>query len=315
MLSTGAMGTTENCSLRLNPLLSHVSLHTPTTMLAPRTTRVRDLLLVVTMLLVLVGTTEAFFSSKSSARDVEELPPTVARDPTPWEILMDPISFVGHIVYEKIGGINRVLRWTTGKQISEYTLILLLRISCNTLYLVTIIAGFMVLPKNVMIFIGIMTSVIGPLIALVIIGVFFGTVALFIYAPVTCMNAICLSVWLGGPMGQRILKSMGLDKDKDGDVDMIDILRIMAHALPWFLGGGKSGRLNAACDFLNRRPPVRSCASVVSPCTVFAFMLCTERPCATHHGKRTHHVQRMHSGSVLEPGCLLIATRNITGEQ
>jgi hypothetical protein len=58
---------------------------------------------------------------------------------------------------------RRILRFLTGKQISEYALLLGLRIACNLLYVSTVLLGFLFLPKNVMIVVGIMTSLIGEL--------------------------------------------------------------------------------------------------------------------------------------------------------
>ena len=101
----------------------------------------------------------------------------------------------------------------------------MLKIICNLMYVTTVLAGFYFLPKNVMLTIGVLTSLIGPLIALLVIVIVLGLFAFFVYAPCISMNIICLGIFLSGPMGQSILKGLGLDADGDGDVDFIDIVR------------------------------------------------------------------------------------------
>ena len=44
---------------------------------------------------------------------------------------------------------------------------------------------------------------------------------------------------------------MGFDRDNDGDVDFIDVMRFVADKVPRALGGGPTGRLHRACDFIN----------------------------------------------------------------
>jgi hypothetical protein len=140
-------------------------------------------------------------------------------------ILRDPLDFVGRKVYTKLGGINRILRFITGKTLSEYATVVMLKIICNFMYVMTVLAGFYFLPKNIMLLIAVLTSLIGPLIALLVIVIILGLFAFFVYAPCTSMNIICLGIFLSGPMGQSILKALGLDSDNDGDVDFIDLVR------------------------------------------------------------------------------------------
>ena len=122
---------------------------------------------------------------------------------------------------------RRILRFLTGKQISEFALLVTLRIACNLLYVCTVLVGFLFLPKNVMIVVGIMTSLIGelvlrhanpcctpshplsslylrhfpgPLIALIMIGILVAFIGIFVYAPCISMNVICIGVFCSGPV-------------------------------------------------------------------------------------------------------------------
>jgi len=138
---------------------------------------------------------------------------------------------------------GRILRFLTGKQISEYALLVTLRIACNLLYVSTVLFGFIFLPKNVMIVVGIMTSLIGelalrpvnpccmpspspelsnlclvrvpgPLIALLMIGIFIAFIGVFVYAPCISMNVICICIFCSGPVSLSPLPILSKEQEQ-----------------------------------------------------------------------------------------------------
>jgi hypothetical protein len=150
----------------------------------------------------------------------------------------DPIVCIGRVLYPRLKGINKVLRFTTGKPISEWAWIRIFRTICCITYMSMAFWGFRTLPMPVMIVVGICTSWIGPVMAFFLIGIWLAPVWFFVKAPVMSMNVMCVAYLVASGLGQSILYQLGLDQDGDGDVDMVDICRAIVRRMPSKYGGG-----------------------------------------------------------------------------
>jgi hypothetical protein len=150
----------------------------------------------------------------------------------------DPIVCIGRVLYPRLKGINKVLRFTTGKPISEWAWISIFRTICCITYMSMAFWGFRTLPMPAMIVVGICTSWIGPVMAFFLIGIWLAPVWFFVKAPILSMNVMCVAYLVASGLGQKALHHLGLDQDGDGDVDMVDIGRAIVKKMPPFFGGG-----------------------------------------------------------------------------
>jgi hypothetical protein len=117
---------------------------------------------------------------------------------------------------------------TVGKLPNEKSTIALLSTLCNVLYGCCVWAGFLILPRDYMLLGTLLTLYVGPAMILVLIGAFGMTLAAFAIYPVTSVLVIWLFHFLTSQLAQSLGKGLGLDSDKDGDVDLLDFLHWMA---------------------------------------------------------------------------------------
>jgi len=224
-----------------------------------RTTIVGAALPLGVAMLLLVGVAEGGFFGQKKNPDADKEPvlPPFPETKIPQCIFgprpagsEDAVVCLGRVLYPTLNGINTVLRFTTGKPISEFAWVNMFRTICHLTYMSMVMWGFRSLPRSVMIVVGVTTSFIGPVMAFFLIAIWLAPVWFFLTMPVTSMNVMCLTYFLSESMGQRLLQSLGLDQDGDNDVDMIDIGKAIVRKIPERFQGTISGWLEVLNDGL-----------------------------------------------------------------
>lgn len=126
---------------------------------------------------------------------------------------------------------------TVGTLPSEESTIALLSTLCNVLYGCFVLLGFLFLRREYMLLFTLLTLYIGPAIILILIGTVALAIVAFAIYPVRSVLLIWLWFFVTSQLAQAIGKHLGLDSDKDGDVDMLDLIH-WAASKRWgkFLG-------------------------------------------------------------------------------
>lgn len=118
---------------------------------------------------------------------------------------------------------------TIGTLPNETNTIVLLSTLCNILYGISVLFGFLFLPRGPMLLASLATLWIGPGLVLILLGSIACVVAAFAMYPITSVAVMCAVFFLTSKLGQTIGKRLGLDSDGDGDVDWLDVLHFMAR--------------------------------------------------------------------------------------
>jgi len=117
---------------------------------------------------------------------------------------------------------------TVGKLPDEKSTIILINMVCNLLYALSILLGFLFLPRGYMLVGTAVTLFVGPALILILLG----TVALMLVAfaiyPVISVFSMWVLFFLTSHLAQVLGRRLGLDHDGDGDVDMLDVLSYAA---------------------------------------------------------------------------------------
>uniref|UniRef100_A0A7S0ASG7 EF-hand domain-containing protein n=1 Tax=Minutocellus polymorphus TaxID=265543 RepID=A0A7S0ASG7_9STRA len=129
----------------------------------------------------------------------------------------------------------------------ERTTIAALSTLSNVLYGCSILIGFLVFPRGTMLIWTLMTLYIGPAFILLFIGAHVALLVAFAMYPVTSVLCIWLWFFFTSQCAQVIGKYLGLDRDKDGDVDVLDLIHYLAQTKP-----GKYIGLEKLHDKLNK---------------------------------------------------------------
>jgi len=117
---------------------------------------------------------------------------------------------------------------TVGKLPDENSTVALLSTLCNVLYGLFVLIGFMVLPRGKMLFLTMITILIGPALVLILLGCAAALIAAFAMYPITSVSTVWLFFFLTSHIAQALGRKLGLDSDNDGDVDMLDLLHFVA---------------------------------------------------------------------------------------
>ena len=148
------------------------------------------------------------------------------------ETLVDKI---GKAIYQKLNSPKyKFYLFMTVGTLSEEVAILVVSSICNVLYGLSILFGFLYFPRNRMLIITALTLYIGPAIVLFFIGALALMIASFALYPIQSVVAVWVWFFLTSHLAQSLGKQLGLDSDRDGGVDVLDLLH--------YLGNSKVGK-------------------------------------------------------------------------
>jgi hypothetical protein len=117
---------------------------------------------------------------------------------------------------------------TIGQLPNEANTIVMLNIICNLLYSLGILIGFVYLPRTYMLIGTLATLFIGPALVLLLLGSLALILIAFSVYPITSVLSMWTFFFLTSKVAQVLGRHLGLDQDKDGDCDMLDILHYAA---------------------------------------------------------------------------------------
>jgi hypothetical protein len=115
----------------------------------------------------------------------------------------------------------------TGFQLEKQATITILSTICNLLYCVAILLAFLGVghvSRTTVLVCTLLTIYIGPAIVLIGFAALMGVLAAFALYPICSVLSIWLWFFLTSQAAQIIGHRLGLDMDKDGDVDSFDVL-------------------------------------------------------------------------------------------
>jgi len=95
---------------------------------------------------------------------------------------------------------------------------------CNVLYVCMTLVGFLLLPQDTMLIITVLTFAVGPALVLVMLGAIMAFLALSALYPMVMTTFLCTGFLFSSRLFQVVGKYLGLDQDKDGDVDWLDLV-------------------------------------------------------------------------------------------
>ena len=117
---------------------------------------------------------------------------------------------------------------TVGTFPNEENTIVFLNLVCNLLYGISILAGFIFLPRGKMLIGTLATLFVGPAMVLLLLGSVGLLLAAFALYPVTSVFSMWLFFFLKSQLAQVLGRKLGLDRDSDGDCDSLDLLHCAA---------------------------------------------------------------------------------------
>ena len=119
---------------------------------------------------------------------------------------------------------------TIGTLPEEHSTIALLSTVCNILYGTLVWLGFMWLPRTWMLVVTLLTLTIGPALVLLFLGTFGMVFVAFALYPIASVTTLWLFYFSTSHFAQAIGRTMGLDRDGNGDVDSLDLLHFLAQS-------------------------------------------------------------------------------------
>jgi hypothetical protein len=117
---------------------------------------------------------------------------------------------------------------TIGTLPSETNTIVFLNIVCNQLYSLCILAGFLFLPRGYMLVGTLATLFVGPALVLLLLGSVGLILLAFAIYPISSVLTMWTVFFLTSRLAQVLGRYLGLDQDKDGDCDLLDLLHYAA---------------------------------------------------------------------------------------
>lgn len=121
------------------------------------------------------------------------------------------------------------LYMTIGKLPDEASFVTMLNMVCNLLYSLAVLGGFVFLPRGYMLVGAVVTLFIGPALILILIGILAVSLAAFTVYPMASVATMWLVFFLTSQLAQVLGRKLGLDQDKDGDVDWLDFVHYLGN--------------------------------------------------------------------------------------
>ena len=136
---------------------------------------------------------------------------------------------------------------TFGRVVSTY-----LKPLSNIVYVILMLYGFAKLPANFMLVAGLITIFVGPFLLGLLLQLCAASLSVAAHTPVIVILIAWLFVFLRSALFQTVALAIGLDRDGDGDVDLLDIVH--------WCGGTRFGRflrLDEIHAMLAKLPPAK----------------------------------------------------------
>lgn len=123
---------------------------------------------------------------------------------------------------------------TTGLEMPDETAFcIIINMVCNWLYGAITLLGFVFLPRHFMLAATAVTLWIGPVLVLLLLGAMALLGAAFMLYPTTSVAVLWVIFFLPSRVAQLLGRHCGLDVDKDGDVDWLDLWHWVATQTEW----------------------------------------------------------------------------------
>jgi hypothetical protein len=119
---------------------------------------------------------------------------------------------------------------TIGTLPEEQSTIALLNTLCNVLYGTLVWLGFMWFPRTFMLLVTLVTLTIGPALVLILLGTIGLALAACALYPVTTVACLWVFFFCTSHFAQAIGRNMGLDGNRDGEVDFLDFLHQLSES-------------------------------------------------------------------------------------
>lgn len=141
------------------------------------------------------------------------------------------VDLIGRRMYAYIAGKPKyrfALYMLVGPIPDEESAVALLGYACNFLYCLSILLGFLFLPRGPMLAFAMLTCLVGPAAVLVLLGAAAAAMAAFAVYPLASVLTMWTFFFATSTVAQVLGRRLGLDSDGDGDVDLLDILHYAA---------------------------------------------------------------------------------------
>ena len=166
----------------------------------------------------------------------------------------DLVDFLGVYVFEALNTpkYRFYVYMMTGYALNKQGTIAFISTTCNVLYGYWILKGFLgsgplgSLPRTRMLLFTLLTLYVGPAMVLLVLGAAGAIVGCFAFYPMRSVMAMWSYFFLTSKAWHALGVRLGLDQDKDGDVDLSDVIK-WASMRPW----GRALRLHVLHAALN----------------------------------------------------------------
>lgn len=160
------------------------------------------------------------------------------------------VGILGETIYDAVDKpkYHFYMRMTIGN-LDRETVVTFVTWSCNVIYGSLVTVGFLVLPRTSMLIFTLLTLYVGPAMVLVVLGCCGGVLAAFALYPVTSVAVVWLVFFVKSKAFQALGLYYGLDADKDGDVDWLDVVEVLGRTKI-----GKVCKLDVLHNALNQKP-------------------------------------------------------------
>lgn len=119
---------------------------------------------------------------------------------------------------------------TIGTLPEEQSTIALVNTLCNVLYGILVWLGFLWLPRTFMLIVTLLTLTIGPALVLILLGTIGLALAACALYPVTSVACLWVFFFCTSHLAQAIGRELGLDGNRDGEVNFLDFLHELSES-------------------------------------------------------------------------------------